>query len=123
MHREERIITQLVAWIDDNIHRPLKIDDVADRSGFSKWHLQRMFYRVMNKSLGSYIRDKKLNLAAVDLILSTEAIIDISLKYGYDSQQTFTRIFSRKYQIPPATFRKLNAQPSGYVHQIGQDGR
>ncbi|ORM71775.1 helix-turn-helix domain-containing protein [Pantoea rwandensis] len=108
MDRHEIIIHELIDWIDDNIRSPIKIEDVALRSGYSKWHLQRMFQRIMKVSLGNYIRDKKLELAAIDLIASTEAVIDISYKYGYDSQQSFSRSFSRKYKMPPARFRRLN---------------
>jgi AraC family multidrug resistance transcriptional activator len=109
MDRHDIIIQDLVTWIDDNIKQPLKIDDVAARAGYSKWHLQRMFQRITHKSLGHYIRDKKMELAAHDLIDGSESVIDISVKYGYDSQQSFTRTFAKKYHVPPATFRRLNA--------------
>ncbi|MCP1437804.1 AraC family multidrug resistance transcriptional activator [Erwinia persicina] len=113
MQREQIIIYELAAWIDANIHRPLKIDDVAEKAGYSKWHLQRMFQRVMGKNLGNYIRDTKLALAAGDLIKTTETVMTISQKYGYESQQTFTRIFAKKYHKPPAAFRKYNALKNG----------
>lgn len=109
MQREQTIIYEVTAWIDANIQRPLKINDVAEKAGYSKWHLQRMFQRVMGKNLGNYIRDKKLSLAAKDLIKTTETVMTISQKYGYESQQTFTRIFAKKYRTPPAAFRKSSA--------------
>lgn len=108
MERQEIIIRELLSWINENIRSPLKIEDVAQRSGYSKWHLQRMFHRIMNISMGNYIRDKKLESAAHDLLDSRDAVIEISLKYGYDSQQSFTRSFARKYHVPPARYRRLN---------------
>ncbi|WP_380184304.1 helix-turn-helix domain-containing protein [Kalamiella sp. sgz302252] len=110
MQREQTIIYELTAWIEANIHRPLKIDDVAEKAGYSKWHLQRMFQRVMGKNLGNYIRDSKLARAAEDLLETSETVMTISQKYGYESQQTFTRIFAKKYRQPPAMFRKSNRQ-------------
>ncbi|NIG16171.1 helix-turn-helix domain-containing protein [Pantoea sp. Cy-640] len=110
MERHEKIVYELAEWIKSNIHSPLKIEDVATRSGYSKWHLQRMFHRIMNISLGHYIRDRKLESAAKDLLVSQETVIDISVKYGYDSQQSFTRSFVRKYNLPPARFRRVNTQ-------------
>lgn len=110
MDRHEILVQDLIAWIDDHLRQPLKIEDVAQRAGYSKWHLQRIFQRIMHISLGNYIRDKKLALAAEDLIASNEAVIEISVKYGYDSQQSFTRSFVRKYRVPPATWRRLNTQ-------------
>jgi AraC family multidrug resistance transcriptional activator len=116
MDRHEVIIRDLLLWINANICSAIKIEDVALRSGYSKWHLQRMFQRIMHISLGNYIRDKKLALAAHDLLDSRAAVIDISMKYGYDSQQSFTRSFARKYRVPPATYRRLNTQHVTFPH-------
>ena len=38
-----QVIETIVGWIDDNLHQPLRIDDIARHSGYSKWHLQRLF--------------------------------------------------------------------------------
>jgi len=107
MDRNESIIHELTKWIDRNIDKPLKIEDVASKSGYSKWHLQRMFLQVMHISLGLYIRERKLDCAALDLLSGHESVLQISVKYGYDSQQSFTRTFVKKYQVPPATFRRV----------------
>lgn len=112
MERYEEIIHELTEWIEKNIDKPLRIDEVAERAGYSKWHLQRIFHRVMHISMGNYIRDKKLQLAARDLIESEESVLHICMKYGYDSQQTFTRTFVRKYHVPPATFRRMSHHPA-----------
>lgn len=107
MTRRQMIIHELITWIDQNITHPMKIEDVAQRAGYSRWHLQRMFYDVMNERLGHYIREKKRVSAASELCTTTLTVMDISLKYGYESQQSFTRSFCRKYQVPPATYRRL----------------
>lgn len=104
MFRTEDIIDEITQWIDSNLHKPLK-KDVAARAGYSKWHLQRIFVQVREVSLGKYIKDKKLRLAAKDLIETNEPVINIAYKYGFDSQQTFTRVFSNKYKLPPLRYR------------------
>ncbi|WP_420809733.1 helix-turn-helix domain-containing protein [Entomohabitans teleogrylli] len=96
---------EITHWIDSNLDKPLRIEDVAIRAGYSKWHLQRIFTQVMNISLGQYIRDKKLLQAAKDLVETNESIIIICDKYGFDSQQSFTRAFSQKYHQPPLRYR------------------
>ncbi|KEA51077.1 transcriptional regulator [Mangrovibacter sp. MFB070] len=106
MLKLENLIQELTTWIDEHIHEPLKIDDVAVRAGYSKWHLQRVFFEVQNIHLGHYIRDRKLACAAQDLLNTQESVIDVSLKYGFDSQQSFTRTFSRKYSLPPSRYRR-----------------
>jgi AraC family multidrug resistance transcriptional activator len=63
-------------------------------------------YAVQRESLGRYIRERKLLLAARDLRESNERVYDICLRYGFDSQQTFTRIFTRAFNQPPGAYRK-----------------
>ncbi len=58
------IIQTLIEWIDEHIDQPLNIDVVARKSGYSKWYLQRMFRAVMHQTLGDYIRQRRLLLAA-----------------------------------------------------------
>ncbi|MEO3988684.1 helix-turn-helix domain-containing protein [Pseudocitrobacter cyperus] len=107
MIKLEQMISEIILWIDDNIHQPLSINDVAARAGYSKWHLQRVFFQVKGQNIATYIRDKKLALAASDLIHSRDRILDISFRYGFESQQSFTRSFSKKYSVPPQAYRRL----------------
>lgn len=106
MHKE--IIRSLIGWIEENIDKPLKIRDVAEKSGYSKWHLQRMFQQETGHTLGNYIRDRKLALAVDELLHTKNPVVDISYKYGYDSQQSFSRTFSRKYSLPPQAYRRTH---------------
>lgn len=100
----------LIEWIEDNIDKPLRIEDVAKQSGYSKWYLQRMFTGTTGKSMGTFIRDRKLTLAAEDLVNTEDRIADISERLGFDSQQSFTRIFGKKYHISPSAYRKLHVR-------------
>ncbi|HBZ2421605.1 TPA: helix-turn-helix domain-containing protein [Klebsiella pneumoniae] len=72
------------------------------------WHLQRLFLQYKGESLGRYIRERKLLLAARDLRDTDQRVYDICLKYGFDSQQTFTRVFTRTFNQPPGAYRKEN---------------
>ncbi|WP_423069595.1 helix-turn-helix domain-containing protein [Enterobacter asburiae] len=87
-------------------------EEIARHAGYSKWHLQRLFMQYKGESLGRYIRERKLLLAARDLRESDARVYDICLRYGFDSQQTFTRIFTRTFNQPPGAYRKENhSQP------------
>ena len=107
-----QVIDTIVEWIDDNLHQPLRIDDIARHAGYSKWHLQRLFLQYKGESLGRYIRERKLLLAARDLRDTDQRVYDICLKYGFDSQQTFTRVFTRTFNLPPGAYRKENHRKS-----------
>ena len=68
------------------------------------------FYSIKGESLGRYIRERKLLLAARDLRDTDQRVYDICLKYGFDSQQTFTRVFTRTFNLPPGAYRKREPQ-------------
>lgn len=72
-----QVIDTIVEWIDDNLHQPLRIEEIARHAGYSKWHLQRLFMQYKGESLGRYIRERKLLLAARDLRESDERVYDI----------------------------------------------
>ena len=69
MAMQKSVILDIQTWIDNNIDKPLRINDVAHRAGYSKWHLQRLFHQIIDIPLGVYIRNKKLEGAAHDLDL------------------------------------------------------
>lgn len=103
MHDE--IIQTLTDWIESNLDKTLSVDEVAARSGYSKWHLQRMFRTVTRQTLGNYIRERRLTLAAEALRQTQRPVFDIAMQYGYDSQQTFSRVFRRQFFQTPTAYR------------------
>lgn len=103
---QTNIIRDLLAWLDSNLDKPLSLDNVATKAGYSKWHLQRMFKEVTGQAIGSYIRSRRLSRAAVALRLTSRPILDIALQYRFDSQQTFTRAFKKQFDRTPALYRR-----------------
>ncbi|MDC9592878.1 MDR efflux pump AcrAB transcriptional activator RobA [Xenorhabdus sp. IM139775] len=103
---QTNIIRDLLHWVDNNLDRPLSLDNVAAKAGYSKWHLQRMFKDVTGQAIGSYIRARRLSRAAVALRLTSRPILDIALQYRFDSQQTFTRAFKKQFDRTPAAYRR-----------------
>ncbi|WLS78559.1 superoxide response transcriptional regulator SoxS [Erwinia pyri] len=113
------IIHTLTDWIEGNLDKTLSIDEVAAKSGYSKWHLQRMFRTVTKQTLGNYIRERRLTLAAEALRQTQRPVFDIAMQYGYDSQQTFSRVFRRQFSQTPTAYRHMMRRqslirPSGY---------
>lgn len=85
---------------------PLTIDDVAIKSGYSKWHLQRLFFSEIGRSLGGFIREKKLCLILESVITTNEPLINIAMRFGFDSQQSLTKAFRKSYNVTPDRYRK-----------------
>jgi AraC-type DNA-binding domain-containing proteins len=99
------IIHSILDWIEDNLESPLSLEKVSRRSGYSKWHLQRMFKKETGVSLGKYIRSRKLTVIAQKLKESNEPVQYLAERYGFESQQTLTRMFKKYFDVPPHKFR------------------
>ncbi|MBN2439932.1 MAG: AraC family transcriptional regulator [Spirochaetales bacterium] len=95
-----------VKYIEDNILENPDPQEAAQKANSSTYHFQRMFHMLAGYSFGEYIRNRRLSLAAQDLLTSSLKIIDISFKYGYESPEAFTRAFTRLHGISPRESRK-----------------
>lgn len=112
----ENVITDIIYWIEENLEKDLKLENVSQKSGYSKWHLQRMFKEQTGLTLASYIRARRLSCAAAELRLQRTPLLDIALKYRFDSQQTFSRAFKKLFNMTPYNYRrKENWQAHGFT--------
>ena len=101
-----QVIDTIVEWIDDNLHQPLRIEEIARHAGYSKWHLQRIFKEHTGQPLGEYIRAQKLQKSIERLAHSNEPILNVAIALGFDSQQSFNRSFKRQYGQAPGVRRR-----------------
>ncbi|PIJ49525.1 AraC family transcriptional regulator [Erwinia sp. OLTSP20] len=99
-------IDDLVKWIDGHIEGKMDLDSVAERAGYSKWHLQRMFKQYTGRPLGEYIRGRRLKKSAERLAGGAEPILDVAISFGFDSQQSFNRSFKRQFGQSPGAWRR-----------------
>lgn len=106
MNNQSIFCSELINWIENNINERLHLDDIALKSGYSKWHLQRLFKNNTGISLGLFIKRRKLEFAYNDILTKKDTITEIALNYGFESLQGFTRAFTRRYQFPPSDIRK-----------------
>lgn len=100
-------VEELIEWVEIHLETRPNLDEVARISGYSKWHLQRKFKRITGIQLATYIRSRILTRAAVALRITNRSIIDISDELGFDSQQTFTRMFKQRFGITPNRYRTM----------------
>lgn len=106
-------ITNAVSYIEENLDKELNIDDIAAKAYVSSFHFQRIFSVLCGFTVGEYIRCRRLTIAAQELASGEEKVIDIALKYGYDSPDSFARAFARFHGVPPSAAKqkgiRLNA--------------
>ena len=99
-----------IDYIEEHLTDDLDIEEIAAQSGLSTFYFQRIFNILCDYSLGEYIRNRRLTLAGNELSGTDEKVIDIALKYGYDTPESFSRAFSRFHGITPSQAKK-NSSP------------
>ena len=94
-------LNEAVDYIEDNLTETVSYERLGKIAGCSSWHFQRMFTFMAGVPLSEYIRRRKMSLAAVDL-QDGGKIMDIALKYGYQSPTAFNRAFQSIHGIAPS---------------------
>lgn len=91
--------------MERNMEGRLDIEEIAKAAYSSPFHFQRMFQMLTGMTVAEYMRKRKLTLAAQELALSSSKVIDVSLKYGYDSPESFAKAFRKVHGISPSEAR------------------
>ena len=99
------IVSALSKWIEGHLGRVIHLEELAEYSGYSLWHMQKLFKESTGISLGKYIRERRLASAVYQLSSSETPIFDIAMDLGYVSQQTFSRVFRRQFDRTPSDYR------------------
>lgn len=99
-------IQKAIQYIEEHITEELTIDRIAAQVNISSFYFQKGFAMLCGFTITEYIRNRRLALAGNDLATGREKVIDIALKYGYDSPDSFTRAFTRFHGVTPAAARK-----------------
>ncbi|WP_040328571.1 AraC family transcriptional regulator [Clostridium ihumii] len=92
-------------YVENNLLNEIDMNVVAQMACCSSYNFQKMFSFITGISLVEYIRRRRLTLAAFEIQNSDVKIIDIALKYGYESPVSFTRAFQALHGIVPSLVR------------------
>lgn len=99
-------IQNAINYIEEHLTEEIDYEEVAKEAACSNFYFQRIFGILCGLSLGDYIRNRRLTLAGDELSVSDDKVIDIALKYGYESPESFTRAFSRFHGVTPSEAKK-----------------
>lgn len=95
-------IQKAIDFIEEHLLEEINYDVVAIQSFSSSYHFQRVFSILCGFTVGEYIRNRRLSLAGEELIKTQTKVIDIALKYGYESPDSFTKAFQKFHGITPS---------------------
>lgn len=97
-------LKDLINYIEEHLTEKIEYKKLSQILLVNEYTLHRIFYFVTNISLADYIRKRRLSMAAIDILGGKEKIIDIAIKYQYDSSTAFSRAFKKMMGVPPSQF-------------------
>lgn len=103
----EKAIQRSLSFIEQNLTNELHLNLLAKHAGYSIFHFQRIFRKIIGKSIAEYIRERRMTQSARELITTDQRVIDIAMTYRFNSQESFTRAFKKVYDMTPGDYRKL----------------
>lgn len=99
-------LNRTIVYIEENLCGEINYDELGRIACCSSYHYQRMFGYMAGLPLSEYIRRRKMSCAAAELQRDDAKIIDIALKYGYDSPTSFNRAFQSVHGFAPSCARQ-----------------
>ena len=101
-------------YIEENLTDELDMSLIALKACCSSYNFQRMFSFIADCPLAEYIRRRRLTQAAVELQNTDAKIIDVAVRYGYDSPTSFARAFTALHGLTPSEARQPGATLKAY---------
>ena len=98
-----------LAYMEDNLDSDISMEKAAQLACCSQYHFQRMFSYIIGVPLSEYLRRRRITKAAFDL-QSGDKVIDVALRYGYDSPTAFNRAFQVIHGISPSAAQRADTQ-------------
>lgn len=99
-------IQKAIEYMEEHIFETINYEDVARQVYMSNYHFHRIFSMITGITANEYIRNRRLSMAGQELIMSKTKIIDICMKYGYDSPESFSKAFLRFHGVTPSVAKR-----------------
>ena len=101
-----RTINDAITYMEDHLTDEITLDDIAKSVNLSVFHFHRAFSMLTGMSPAEYLRNRRLSQAGADLINKDEKVIDVALKYGYETPESFSKAFTRHHGVSPMQAKK-----------------
>ncbi|MDR0326611.1 MAG: helix-turn-helix transcriptional regulator [Oscillospiraceae bacterium] len=111
-------LTEAIRYIEKHLTVAINVDEVSNKAYSSSSHFQLVFHLVTGITVGEYIRNRRLSMAAYDLLHPDCRIIDVAMRYQYDTQESFSKAFTRFHGVSPSKARRNNIR---FFHPLSID--
>ena len=103
-------IQNAIDYMEAHLTEPLDYRKIAKQAMCSPYYFQKIFGILCGMTVGEYLRNRRLTLAGSELMTADAKIIDIALKYGYESPESFTRAFTRFHGMTPSEAKRTGGK-------------
>ncbi|MET1013802.1 MAG: AraC family transcriptional regulator [Paenisporosarcina sp.] len=94
-----------IDYLENHLELEVNVEDAALAANVSVFHFQRIFMVLTDMSVMEYVRQRRLTLAAQELALTNVRVIDVAMKYGYETPEAFAKAFKRQHGMSPSNAR------------------
>lgn len=102
---DSEMFKRVLNYIDEHVCEKIELTELAELAGYSPFYFSKIFSENMGMPVTGYIRIRKLQYAMCSL-LEGEKVLDVAVKYAFESHEGFTRSFTRLFGSTPSTVRK-----------------
>ena len=106
MLKPKELLENILEDIENNLKENVNADTLAEKYSLSSIHLQRLFKFAFDRTIGNYIRSRKLSASLDDLLKKDFNVLDVALDYGFEFEESYIRSFKREFGITPGKLRQ-----------------
>lgn len=101
-----KVLNDITLYIDEHLDEKIEYDTLSKMMGVNNYTMQRIFSLISGVPLAEYIRKRRLSMAAFDLMSGDYKVMDLAIKYSYESATSFSRAFEAFHGVKPSEVTK-----------------
>lgn len=101
------IIKEVLDFVEENIFKNINLNEIIDKTYMSKSSFYVIFKEIFDFTIKDYIRKRRLSLSANELIYKRLSVLDLAIKYGYNSSEAYSRAFKKMFGKTPTEYGKV----------------
>lgn len=99
-------MNEVIGYVEDHLESGIDCKEITEITGYSWFYFQRLFTGISGITLSEYVRRRRMTVAASELVDSRIRVLDLAVKYGYESADSFSRAFRTVHGVSPSEARK-----------------
>lgn len=108
MYEWNEMVQLMVDWVESNITESASLLQMSEQLGYSPYYCSKQFHQLTGMTLRDYTWTRRISRAALELRDTDQRVLDIAVKYGFSSQEAFTRAFNKAFQLTPKAYQKAS---------------